>query len=288
MEPSYYFVSMILEDSRQLFLQQLTPIYGKTEAEALFFEVLFARLGISRLQFEIKRKEEVSEISQMLCDLSELRSGKPLQHITGKAFFRGMQLFVSPAVLIPRPETEELVELVLAENDNAPKHVLDVGTGSGCIALGLAKSRHRWQVTGIDVSPEALEIARKNATANNVSVSWLHDDISTLPNIGNFDIIVSNPPYIPLEDAATLEPVVLNHEPHLALFAPKNDPLFFYRAIKTFAHQNLNKQRGRIYFETHYRYAQAVAELFFDVAETRVLNDMFGKPRFVVITYAND
>jgi release factor glutamine methyltransferase len=231
------------------------------------------------------RNEEFQDSAVMLKDLNELAEGIPLQYLLGRAPFFEMELHVSPAVLIPRPESEELVSIILAELGNEAISVLDIGTGSGCIALALSNTRLNWQITGLDVSESALEIARKNADEQGLSVNWILADISNSPEIGQFDVIVSNPPYIPLEDAETLEQHVLNQEPHLALFAPANDALFFYRAIKVFTDKYLTKPDGRIYFETHYNLAADVAELFSDASEARVLNDMFGKPRFVAITY---
>jgi len=247
--------------------------------------LLHFRFGLSRLDFELKRQEEVENTFSLNEDLARLTHGEPVQYITGRAPFFGLDLMVSPKVLIPRPETEELVQLVLTENADAPHRVLDIGTGSGCIPIAIARSRKNWAIFGLDISEDALDIARQNAVEQNVAVGWLHNDITALPNLGQFDIIISNPPYIPLEDAKTLEPHVLNHEPHLALFAPENDPLFFYRAIKHFAAKSLTKPGGRIYFETHYNLADAVADLFADARQTTVISDMFGKPRFVVITY---
>jgi release factor glutamine methyltransferase len=270
---------------RQQFQGKLSNLYSTEEVDAIFFALLLARHQITRISFEMTRNEEFQDSAVILKDLNELSEGIPLQYLLGRAPFFEMELHVSPAVLIPRPETEELVSIILAELGNEAISVLDIGTGSGCIALALSNTRLNWQITGLDVSESALEIARKNADEQGLSVNWILADISSSPEIGQFDVIVSNPPYIPLEDAETLEQHVLNQEPHLALFAPANDALFFYRAIKVFTDKYLTKPDGRIYFETHYNLAADVAELFSDASEARVLNDMFGKPRFVAITY---
>ena len=276
---------MTVSQIRQQFQGKLGNLYSTEEVDAIFFALLLARNHITRIGFEMKRNEEFQGLNEILKDLDELAKGIPLQYLLGRAPFLDMDLQVSPAVLIPRPETEELVSNILEESGSEARTVLDIGTGSGCIALALAKSRQNWQVTGLDVSEVALEIARKNSAEQGLNVNWVLADIRDMPEIDQFDMIVSNPPYIPLEDAETLEQHVLNQEPHLALFAPANDALFFYSAIKDFANEYLTKPGGRIYFETHYNLASAVAGLFEDATETRLLSDMFGKPRFVAITY---
>jgi release factor glutamine methyltransferase len=276
---------MTWAEIRQHFQGKLGGKCPREEIDAQFFALLHSRFAFGRLDFEFNRNQEAQNSHCLLDDLTRLIQGEPVQYILGRAPFFGLDLIVSPKVLIPRPETEELVQLVLTENGDGPHRVLDIGTGSGCIPIAIARSRKNWAIFGLDVSEDALEIAQQNAVEQNVAVGWLHNDITALPNLGQFDIIISNPPYIPLEDAKILEPHVLNHEPHLALFAPENNPLFFYRAIKQFAAKSLTKPGGRIYFETHYNLAVAVADLFADARQTTVISDMFGKPRFVVITY---
>lgn len=276
---------MTLAQIKKHFRNCLNPVFSAEEADSIFHALLLDKYNVSRIGFEIQSKMEFAPAVEILNDLKRITEGTPVQYVVGNAPFLGMKLRVSPAVLIPRPETEELVSIVLKEIGSAFKSVLDVGTGSGCIALALAKSRPTWHIIGLDVSAEALEIARQNGENQDLSVRWLQADITQEIDFCSCDVIVSNPPYIPFEDAITLEPQVLHQEPHLALFAPENDPLFFYQAIKVFADKHLTKPGGRIYFETHYEFASAVADLFVDASKTRVLSDMFGKERFVAITY---
>jgi len=276
---------MILSSARQYFQEKLTALYGKEEVDAIFFALLQERFHVSRIEFEMNRNKDFENLDAIWDDLDELISGVPLQYVVGRAPFYGMSLRVTSGVLIPRPETEELVSIVLDDINNLPKNVLDIGTGSGCIALALAKNKPGWNVFGLDVSEKALVIARENAQENNTLVQWVLADIQNYNASIPFDIIVSNPPYIPLDELENIEPHVKNYEPHIALFAPANDALFFYRIIKDFANKHLTKPGGRIYFETHYNLAREVAKLFEGEAVTSVINDMFGKPRFVVITY---
>lgn len=276
---------MTLAQIRQHFQHKLSSTLPKEEVDAIFFALLLSRHNINRIGFELSRNEDFTSLDSMLNDLDGLAKGIPLQYLIGRAPFLGMELRVSPAVLIPRPETEELVSILLEELGPEEKRVLDIGTGSGCIALALAKNCPKWLVTALDVSKEALDIARQNSEEQGVNINLILADICQVPVMDSFNVIVSNPPYIPLEDAPTLEPHVLNQEPHLALFAPENDALFFYREIKHFANKHLTKPGGRIYFETHYNLANEVADLFKDDAQARVIDDMFGKSRFVAITY---
>ena len=207
-----------------------------------------------------------------------------MQYVIGKTFFMGLELDVCPAVLIPRPETEDLVRLLISENKGLNDgKVLDIGTGSGCIALVVKKQLPDAMVTAWDVSEKALEVARHNALKNGLDVKFqLNDILSPQQPAGLFDIIVSNPPYVCTSEAAEMEQQVLDHEPHTALFVPDDDPLRFYRAITLFARQHLNSD-GKIYFETNRAYADDVAELlktngFINV---QVVNDQFDNQRIV-------
>ena len=275
---------MTYDDLRHKCFIHLGEIYPESEIDAQFFELLHHFEGIKRIDFSFIRNNEIKKEKQLLGALNRLVAHEPLQHITGKAFFMDMELSVSPYVLIPRPETEELVRLVLQENGQQALRVLDIGTGSGCIALALKKHKPNWMVVGIDRSPEALDVANANATSNELVVHLKLADMCAMPDFGKFDIIISNPPYIPREKEDLLERNVRQFEPEMALFAPQNNPLYFYKCIMDYAAKNLTKPGGRVYFETHFDNAHEVAKLGPKTGEKRVLTDMFGKQRFVAIT----
>ena len=211
----------------------------------------------------------------------------PAQHITGKAYFGNLTLNVTPDVLIPRPETEELVDLILAENSRTDLRVLDIGTGSGAIALALKQARPDWQITASDISAEALRVAQENAERAALDVSFIQSDV--FENIHQmYDIIVSNPPYIAHEDKEEVEQNVLQYEPHTALFADENG-YAIYRKILQGANEHLNK-KGKIYFEIGYKQGPGLKKLASDFVPNfscNILQDAFGKERMVTI-HANE
>jgi release factor glutamine methyltransferase len=218
--------------------------------------------------------------------ITQLIEGNPIQYIIGQADFWGMKFMVSPAVLIPRPETEELVQIVSKSSSKlAINAVLDIGTGSGCIALSLKKELPNALVCGLDVSPAAIKVAKQNSQILNLNVEWICCGIEEFETAQKFDTIISNPPYIPISDKKEMAKHVLDHEPHLALFAPENDPLYFYKIIGDFAKKHLTKSSGRLYFEAHHIYAKQVFEYFAETENAELVNDMFGKPRFIVIAF---
>lgn len=220
----------------------------------------------------------------------ELLSGKPVQYVLGYTWFMGKKFNVNEHVLIPRPETEELVNCIIEKQHaekttNTPFKILDIGTGSGCIAISLQLAFPGWEVWGIDKSPSALVLANNNASNLNVAINFKEADILTDPPIDHlpvFDLIVSNPPYIPHEDKQGMTKQVLDHEPHLALFVTNNDPLQFYKAIITFSEHHLIRG-GMLWLETHMSYAEAVASLLIanDYIEVTVKKDFQGKDRIV-------
>ena len=205
----------------------------------------------------------------------------PVQYIFGHIDWMGLDLRVTPATLIPRPETAELVTWILQSfSKNTPMRVLDIGTGSGCIAIALKHRAPQWHVMGIDISSEALEVARDNALRNGVEVKWQQLDILD-HNLGKkddwqWDIIVSNPPYICEKEKADMESRVLDYEPHSALFVPDNDPLLFYRRIASL-------KAPMLFFEINEAYGIEVCEMMKGMGYTNVQlkHDMYGKPRMV-------
>lgn len=218
--------------------------------------------------------------------LARVLLGEPVQYVSGKTIFSGTTIQVNRNVLIPRPETEELVEMVLREHPPEPSlRVMDIGTGSGCIPVAIASKRSKWNVFGVDVSPQALKLALRNADCNGVEVEfWLQDILSAetgmLPS--QMDILISNPPYITTGEAPFLEPVVRDYEPHLALFVPGNDPLVFYKAIAGHA-LRLLKRGGKIWFECNPLFIRDIQDHLKNAGfrDPRVLQDLSGKERFV-------
>jgi len=244
-------------------------------------------LGWSRAQVYLHNDEEVSEnhLNQLETVVERLKKHEPIQYVFSKAMFRSLELFVDANVLIPRPETEELVELVLVEQQDRQLSVLDIGTGSGCIALALKKERPSWKVSACDVSREAMKVALRNAKENELEISVFHCDITDSELAWPqklWDVVVSNPPYIRHEARNDIEQNVKGHEPHLALFAPANNPYYFFRKITEHALQ-LNARF--VYFETE---ALAISELKMQLSalwpgSIRTASDLAGKPRFLVL-----
>ncbi|MGT2785270.1 peptide chain release factor N(5)-glutamine methyltransferase [Streptococcus merionis] len=254
------------------------------EREAL--KIVFRELkGWSLTDLVLSLRDEVSAQDSKLIDtiFHQLKNHRPAQYILGYAPFAGMELKVDERVLIPRPETEELVELILAENSQKTLKVLDLCTGSGAIALALKKGSPEWSVLASDISEKALEVAIENANVQNLSVRFMLSDLFDAIS-GKFDIIVSNPPYIAYEDREEVGVNVLASEPHLALFA-KEDGLAIYRQIIDKASAHLTRN-GKLYFEIGYKQGKAVSHLLtehFPKSRVRILQDQFGKDRMVVM-----
>ena len=254
------------------------------EAESLSF-VYRSLKNLSFTDFVFALQQEATEEDKEFVEeiYKKLAAHIPAQYIIGSAEFFGMQLKVDERVLIPRPETEELVELILAENPEMNLSVLDIGTGSGAIALALAKNRPDWSVTAADISQDALELAMENAKAQNLNLSFIKSDCFSEIS-AKYDIIVSNPPYISREDQEEVGLNVLHSEPHLALFADE-DGLAIYRRIAEDSRDYLN-DGGKIYLEIGYKQGQSVPALFrqhFPEKRVRTLKDQFGQDRMVVI-----
>lgn len=254
------------------------------EVESLSF-VYRSLKNLSFTDFIFALQQEVTEEDKHFVKeiYTKLVAHIPAQYIIGHAEFFGMQLKVDERVLIPRPETEELVEIILAENSDGNLKVLDIGTGSGAIALALAKNRPDWSVTAADISQDALELATENANAQNLNLSFIKSDCFSEIS-AKYDIIVSNPPYISRADEVEVGLNVLHSEPHLALFADE-DGLSIYRRIAEDSKDYLN-DGGKIYLEIGYKQGQSVPALFMEnLPEKRVrtLKDQFGQDRMVVI-----
>ena len=255
---------------------QLESAYPKDEAKALAWWIVEEETGLSRSQIlsGCKITKNFAHVQEVI---DRLLHFEPIQYIFGHTEWRGLDLRVTPATLIPRPETAELVEKIT--NYQLPItncRVLDVGTGSGCIAIALKKAHPEWQVTVIDISSEAIEVARENAARNGVEVTFHVADIFS-DSIGDFDLVVSNPPYITESEKSSMLPNVLDFEPHTALFVPDADPLKFYRRI---AELKLGKY---LFFEINEAFGEEMKNLFADLGYTDILitKDIYGKARII-------
>lgn len=242
--------------------------------------------GYSPVDVALRRDEEVSEFvaAKVAQATARLLSGEPVQYIFGDTYWHGLTLKVTPATLIPRPETSELVDMIVRQNaGRRDLRVLDVGTGSGCIAVALARWLDFPYVRGVDISAQALEVARQNARLCKVDVDFVQEDAFALcGREGDWDVIVSNPPYIAESEKADMERGVLDHEPAVALFVPDGDPVVFYRAIVDYASKGLRPD-GRIYFEINPLFAAQTLALFTkgEWDEVVLSRDMYGKERFI-------
>ncbi|MCY7112358.1 peptide chain release factor N(5)-glutamine methyltransferase [Streptococcus oralis] len=259
------------------------------EAESLSF-VYRSLKNLSFTDFVFALQQEVTEEEKRFVEeiYQQLASHKPAQYIIGQADFFGMQLKVDERVLIPRPETEELVDLILTENPEESLKILDIGTGSGAIAFALAKNRPDWSVTAADISQAALELASENASNQNLNIFFKKSDCFAEIS-EKYDIIVSNPPYISREDESEVGLNVLHSEPHLALFADE-DGLAIYRRIAEDAKDYLT-DGGKIYLEIGYKQGQSVPALFrkhLPEKRVRTLKDQFGQDRMVVVDDGQD
>lgn len=261
-------------------ISELRGFYPKEELRELAYWILEESTGMTRTEIlfgckDTKKNVYAQEIEVIL---QKLRAYEPIQYVFGHTEWMGLDLRVTPATLIPRPETAELVEWVLHVADkNKPLRVLDIGTGSGCIAIALKKAAPNWQVTGLDISHEALDVAKENAERNNVAIHWQQADILSLCSLPMVDIIVSNPPYICEKEKVDMQARVLNYEPAKALFVPDNDPLLFYRKIASL------KGAPILFFEINEAYGEQVCSMLRTIGYTNVelKKDMYGKTRMV-------
>lgn len=254
---------------------QLRGYIPEEELRGLAYWIIEEATGLTRTQI-VTAHEPVS-IPKLDSILERLRNNEPIQYIFGHTDWMGLRLQVTPDTLIPRPETAELIEWVTDMYDPlSPLRVLDIGTGSGCIAIALKKRCPNWQVQGIDISEGALQVAKANAVTNEVDIAWHKLDIlSETPDFT--DIIISNPPYICHQEKADMQERVLAYEPHTALFVPDDDPLLFYRRIASM------KSAKSIFFEINEAYGQQVCEMMHALGYTdiQLKNDIYGKPRMV-------
>ena len=268
---------------------KLIPVYGKGESDAIIRLIFHYLKGWSLTDILIHQNEELSPFIKSEIDkiLVRLLNYEPIQYITGHARFHGMDLTIKPGVLIPRPETDELVDLILDENRGRDDlKVLDVCTGSGCIAISLAKNLPFSRVTAVDFSDIAIEIASLNSHTLKTKVQFIKEDIFDWSPKDKFDIIVSNPPYVMDKEALAMERNVLDYEPHEALFVRDDDPLVFYKRIADMAKTSL-VETGKIYFEINPLLADDLKNLMKEKGfqNINLFRDSFGKLRFLTASF---
>jgi release factor glutamine methyltransferase len=279
---------MLIKTYRDQFKAKLIDLYDENEVDNFFYMLLETYNNLKKYQLALEPGLVLTPNDLALWDeaVMLLQNYKPIQYIIGKTYFYEGVFNVTPATLIPRPETEELVDLIIKQANNLSNiKVLDIGTGTGCIAISLAAFLNNANVTAFDVSEDALKVAQSNAVLNQVKVNFVLQDILQVNKLSNnFDIIVSNPPYVRNLEKIEIKPNVLNHEPHLALFVEDNDPLIFYKKITELATQSLN-ENGVLYFEINQYLGPETVEMIenFKVFKSvELIKDMYGNDRMIV------
>ncbi len=275
----------------QQFVNDLANLYDTNEVKHIYFLLLEHRKGWTKTDYLLYRNDALNEEDSawLAAALQALKVAKPIQHILGHTWFMGMKLSVNDSVLIPRPETEELVDLIIREHrldQQKPLHIIDIGTGSGAIAIALKKAFPSAIVYALDISKEALHVAKQNASNQSVDLAFINADILEWDSFfqpgQTFDIIVSNPPYITVDEQRNMHRNVLAYEPHLALFVAESAPLLFYEHIATFALEHLHTA-GSLYFEINRRFGQEVCGLLRKktFGEVRLHQDIQGADRII-------
>lgn len=280
---------MLIKHYREQFIQELSPIYDIAEVESFFYLILEDRHQLKRidlaLQIDLKFSEE--DLQNWNSIVAQLKQEIPIQYILGKTHFYGLDFEVNANVLIPRPETEELVDWIIESQKSEVAienlKVLDIGTGSGCIAISLAKNLPNAEVFAIDVSEKALATAKINAKANTVTITFLQKNILETTDLEQqFDIIVSNPPYVRNLEKIEIKKNVLDHEPHLALFVDDHNALVFYKKIAELAQKNLS-EKGQLYFEINQYLGKETMKLLENLGfqNIELRKDIYGNDRMI-------
>ena len=283
---------MKIKEYRTQFIQELLSIFDEGEAESFFYLILEENQQLKRIDLALHPDLTFSKEQMLVWNslLEQLKCEVPVQYLLGKTSFYGLDFEVNPTVLIPRSETEELVDWIIKSLNsrigNSKLKILDIGTGSGCIAISLAKNIENAQVFAVDISEKALATAKKNAEVNKVEVTFIQQNILDTADLNqNFDIIVSNPPYVRNLEKQEIKKNVLNNEPHLALFVEDNDALIFYKKIAKLAQQSLS-QNGELFFEINQYLGQEMIEMLekmnFHTIELR--KDIYGNDRMIRAT----
>lgn len=281
---------MTIKNYKEIFKSELLSIYDQHEIDSFFYIVLEKIHNLKRIDLALNPETimDGAELKQWKSIVSDLKTEKPIQYILGETEFYGLRFEVNENTLIPRPETEELVALIIKEEGKGKKEkrkveILDIGTGSGCIAISLAKNLPNADVFAIDVSDKALATAKINAEINDVKVTfWLKNILETEDLGQQFDVIVSNPPYVRNLEKAEIKPNVLQYEPHLALFVEDDDALLFYRKIAQLAKKNLNAE-GKLYFEINQYLGKETVQLLEDLGfdNVKLIQDIYGNDRMI-------
>ena len=288
---------MKAKDLKDIFHKELDAIYGKDEVTSFFYLSIEHHLNVARIQLILDSEFTLTkdETDVFFTILEDLKQQKPIQYILGETEFYGLQFKVNENVLIPRPETEELVDWIIKDSkfksqNSEPIKILDIGTGSGCIAISLAKHLSEAQVFAVDISESAIKMAKENADRNGIEVEFIKANILesslwedvALQQIGFFDVIVSNPPYVRELEKQEIKPNVLDNEPHLALFVENDNPLIFYKAITDFAVDKL-KSNGSLYFEINQYLGQETKQLLVDAEfkDIQLRKDLNGNDRML-------
>jgi release factor glutamine methyltransferase len=279
---------MTVLEAKKTLAVKLTELYDHREATNIADMVIEKITGLTKTQRLISKRLELSVEEQELIEnfTAELLTSKPVQYVLHEAWFGGLKFYVDENVLIPRPETEELVNAVIKSSSNKNYSILDIGTGSGCIAITLSKKLPTSNVYALDISDKSIFIAKENADKNKVEVNFIQADILDFDasiKLPVFDILVSNPPYIKQSESEAMSRNVLKYEPHLALFVADEDPLLFYRAIADFALQHLKRNSGQLFFEINETMGNEVSALLKEkgFSEVSVQKDLQGKDRIV-------
>ncbi|GAA3775050.1 peptide chain release factor N(5)-glutamine methyltransferase [Flavobacterium ginsengiterrae] len=282
---------MKIKQYRTQFIKELSSLYDAYEAESFFYLILEDKHKLRQIDLALNHELAFSEEDFVVWDslLTQLKKEVPIQHLLGKTSFYGLDFEVNENVLIPRPETEELVEWIISENKGIDKKrkikILDIGTGSGCIAISLAKNLPNAEVYAIDVSKKAIETAKRNAIRNDVEVTFMFQNILETEELKcKYDVIVSNPPYIRNLEKEEIKNNVLNYEPHLALFVDDNDALIFYRKIASLAHNNL-LENGQLYFEINQYLGKEMIDLLgkMDFVNIDLRKDIYDNDRMIKV-----
>ena len=279
---------MRIKQYRTQFIKELSPFYDAYESESFFYLILENKHKLRQIDLALNHELTFSDADLAIWGgfLNELKKEVPIQYLLGKTNFYGLDFEVNENVLIPRPETEELVEWIINENKEGKSKkikILDIGTGSGCIAISLAKNLPNAEVYGIDVSKKAIETAKRNAINNNVDVTFMYQNILDTDVLTcNFDIIVSNPPYVRNLEKEEIKKNVLDYEPHLALFVDDNDALIFYRKIAALAKSGL-KDKGQLFFEINQYLGNEMTDLLekMDFKNIELRKDIYDNDRMI-------
>ncbi len=276
---------MTIGDASRAMIEILSPIYGQGEAKAMTRLIFHAFKGWNLTDMVIHSDNKLSIFMSEKINsiMPRLLNHEPIQYILGEAYFYGMNLKVDKSTLIPRQETEQLVDIIVKDNEEADLNVLDIGTGCGAIAIALSRNLKFSNVSAIDISEDALAVAEENSKNLHAPVKFIHADVFTfIPREESLDIIVSNPPYVDESEKEKMDANVLDYEPSSALFVPDDNPLVFYSRITEIATHSL-KNGGRLYFEINPKHAEKLASLLKSngLSDILIIKDIHGKNRFI-------